>query len=582
MDSKSCDCRGRVAGLATSLVLVAAALVGCGGSREAPAASAAAVAPVTPAAEVLSTGQVAPAAAASQVSVYAASRFAEQVSFGPTPALVAEIRAKGYAKWIDEQLAMAPTLIDMKPFEGYPENEDPGREPERKAYYAALANTPLAAPDQLRWRVTWSLSQIIVVSYQRIDTPGAIVPWVNMLHQHGLGGYDELLYQTSIHATMGSYLDNAQNRPKSAECRHCAPNENYARELMQLFALGVYKLNPDGTPQRDPRGRLIETYSQRDVEELARVLTGWRYNPTPAVRPGRNHGNWMRPMVPSTWPPERDSGAKTVMGKTFPGGQTAPKDLRDAVDMLMSHPNIAPFVTTRLIQHLVKSNPTPAYVQRMVGVFVNNGSGVRGDMKAVVKAILLDAEARAGDNPAAARADDGKLREPFLHRVAMWRSMGCSKFPTNYDGWPLNPELQTPLQAESVFSFYAPTDRAPGSNLLAPEQSLLISRELQSRLSQQEHGRRYNSTTRLHEYQTYLDAGCPLDDLSAKLKRSPAEFVDLLSQRYFRGAMPPTLRSNLEQIARLRNPPWNVNDPHEGTLRLIGYALATPYFGASK
>ena len=521
-------------------------------------------------------------AAVAQVSVYAASRFAEQVSFGPTPALVAEIRAKGYAKWIDEQLAMAPTLIDMKPFLGFPDNDTPERNVEVKIYQSAFLNTAMSAPDQLRVRVTWSLSQFIVVSYQRLDSPGAIVEWLNMLLQRGLGGYDELLYQTSIHPTMGTYLDNVQNRPKSAECRHCAPNENFARELMQLFALGVNKLNADGTAQRDQRGRLIETYSQRDVEELARVLTGWRYNPTPAVRPPRDGGNYTRPMVPSTWPPERDSGAKTVLGKTFPAGQTAPKDLRDAIDMLMSHPNLAPFVSTRLIQHLVKSNPTPDYVRRVNNVFLNNGSGLRGDMKAVVKAILLDSEARAGDNPSAARADDGKIREPFLHRAAMWRSMGCTKFPTNYDGWPLNPQLQTPLQAESVFSFYAPTDRAPGSNLLAPEQSLLISNELQARLSQQEHGRRYNSTTRLHEYQPYLDAGCPLEELSAQLKRSPSEFVDFLSQRYFRGAMPPTLRSNLEQIARMAGPPWNKNDPHEGTLRLIGYALATPYFGASK
>jgi uncharacterized protein (DUF1800 family) len=566
-------------------MLVAAVMAACGGGRETGPASAGAstqVAPGSAAGDAMSAGQVAPPAAVAQVSVYAASRFAEQVSFGPTPALVAEIRAKGYAKWIDEQLAMAPTVIDTKPFLGFPENESPERDPERKAYYSALVNLAMAAPDQLRTRVTWSLSQFIVVSYQRIDIPGAMVEWTNMLQQRGLGGYDELLYQTSIHPTMGQYLDNVQNRPKSAECRHCAPNENYARELMQLFALGVNKLNPDGTPQRDPRGRLIETYSQRDVEELARVLTGWRVNPIPANRPGRNSGNFTQPLVPSIWPPERDSGAKTVLGKTFPAGQTAPKDLRDAIDMMMAHPNIAPFVATRLIQHLVKSNPTPDYVRRISNVFVNNGSGVRGDMKAVVKAILLDAEARAGDNPAAARADDGKIREPFLHRAAMWRSMGCTKFPTNYDGYPLNPQLQTPLQAESVFSFYAPTDRAPGSNLLAPEQSLLISNELQARLSQQEWGRKYNATTRVHEYQPYLDAGCPLEDLSARLKRSPSEFVDFLSQRYFRGAMPSTLRSNLEQIARLANPPWNKNDPHEGTLRLIGYALATPYFGASK
>ena len=580
MNISSGFCWRSFASVGACLVLAIAGLVGCGGGREDVAASpaAATAAAPGPAASAPSAGQVAPPAAVAQVSVYAASRFAEQVSFGPTPALVAEIRAKGYAKWIDEQSAMAPTLMDVSRYQSY---VDPAPVSEVQGFPLEIANIAVAAPDQLRSRVMWSLSQFIVVSYTRIDF-AAVVPWINLMQQQALGQYGELLYQVSINPSMGAFLDNAQNRPKSAECQHCAPNENYARELMQLFALGVNRLNADGTPQRDARGRLVETYSQRDVEELARVLTGWRYHPEPPNRPWRNHGNWSKPMAPSVWPPERDSGAKFVLGKTFPAGQTAPKDLRDAIDMMMGHPNIAPFVATRLIQHLVKSNPTPDYVRRISNVFINNGSGVRGDLKAVVKAILLDAEARAGDNPATARSDDGKIREPFLHRVAMWRSMGCSTFPTNYDGGVLEPELQRPLGADSVFSFYAPTDRAPGSNLLAPEQTLLISRELQARLSQQEWGRRYNATTRLHEYQPYLDAGCPLDALSASLKRSPAEFVDFLSQRYFRGAMPSTLRSNLEQIARMAGPPWNKNDPHEGTLRLIGYALATPYYGASK
>jgi uncharacterized protein (DUF1800 family) len=554
-------------------------LAACGERSAVAPAAAPATSEATPSP---SAGQVAPPAAVTQVSYYAASRFAEQASFGPTPELVAEIRSKGFATWIDEQLAMTPTLIDMRPYEGYPDNDTPEREVEHDRYQGEFLTAAIAASDQLRLRVTWSISQFIVVSYQRIDIPGAILHWINMLQQHGLGGYDELLYQTSIHSTMGHYLDNVQNRPKSASCGHCAPNENYARELMQLFSLGVYKLRPDGTPERDNRGRLIETYSQRDVEELARVLTGWSVNPEPAQRPGRNGGNWTRPLVPSSWAAERDSGAKTVLGRTFRAGRTAPQDLRDAVDLLMSHPNIAPFVATRMIQHLVKSNPTPDYVRRIAAVFADNGRGVRGDMKAVVKAILLDAEARAGDSPAAARPDDGKVREPLLHRVAMYRGLGCTKSLSYPWGDAVRPNLQRPLEAESVFSFYAPTDRAPGSNLLAPEQTLLITNEWRERLNAAESGRQWNPTTRVHDYAAHLAAGCQIEALSARLRASPAEFVDFVSQRWFRGAMPPTLRSNLEQIARQQWPPWNKDDPHEGSLRLLSYALATPYYGAIK
>ena len=558
---------------ALSMALPAAAaalLAACGGSGSAPPAAGIAPAP--------SAGQVAPQAAAAQVSYYAASRFAEQVSFGPTPALVAEIRSKGFAKWIDDQFALPASQIDVTPYLSF---VDPTPSEDWSRYRNEFPKLALSAADQLRLRVSWSLSQFVTLSDRKGDLVGVLY-WINLLQQHSLGGYDELLYQTSINRAMGHYLDNDQNRPKSASCSWCAPNENFARELMQLFSLGVLKLNADGTPMRDARGRALETYTQRDVEELARVLTGWTTDPVPPDRPQRNWANWARPMVPSTWPPERDAGAKTVLGRNFPAGQTHAKDLRDAIDMLMAHPNIAPFVAARLIQHLVKSNPTPAYVARMAAVFQNNGHNVKGDLKAVVKAILLDAEARAGDSPATARADDGKLREPFLHRAAMWRGLGCTRFPANQWG-PIQADAQRPFSPESVFSFYAPTDRAPGSNLLAPEQKVLITTELQQRFTQQEWARRnWSAQTQTHDLSAYREAGCGIDELIATYQRSASGYIDFLADRYFRGAMPPTLRSNIEQFTRLQYPPWNKNDPSDAPLRLLGFALATPYFGASK
>jgi len=309
------------------------------------------------------------------------------------------------------------------------------------------------------------------------------------------------------------------------------------------------------------------------------VLTGWMFNPDPANRPGRNFGNWAKPMVPSTWPPERDSGAKVVLGKTFPAGQSQDRDLRDAVNLLMAHPNIAPFIATRLIQHLVKSNPTPAYVGRISAVFRNNGSGVVGDMKAVVKAILLDVEARAGDSPTTARIDDGKIREPFLVRTAAWRGMGCKRHPFRQTWVPL-PANQVPFNAESVFSYYAPTDRAPGSNLLAPEQRLINSNELTSRLGMTTEVLWWDPATQRQSLSDFDAAECEARSAVAAYQASSRDFSDWLSSRYFKGAMPPTLRANIDQI--MRAPPWNPADREYGTMRMIDYALSTPYFGVIK
>ncbi len=549
-------------------------LAGCGGGSSAPSAGTDAT---------HSAGQVAPATSAPKVSFFAASRFAEQVSFGPTPALVAEIQAKGLEKWIDEQMALPLVAIDMKPAEAvyaYGFNDQP---PQELWQYLdrQFGNRALSAADQLRMRVTWGLSQFVVAATTKGEVPGW-VNWHNLLYRNALGRYDTLLREASTDSHMGHYLDNDQNRPKSTECQHCAPNENYARELMQLFSIGVYKLNADGTAQRDGRGRFIETYGQRDVEELARALTGWTRDYSGPAQPQRNWGNWSVPMIPSTWPPERDAGTKTVLGRVFPGNQGASKDLDDTIAMLMAHANIAPFVSLRLIQHLVKSNPTPAYVGRVAAKFINNGSGVKGDMKAVVKTILLDAEARAGDNPSTARSDDGKFREPFLYSTAMWRGLGCSAFPIASWGSVAISGTQTPFRQNSVFSFYAATDRAPGSNLLAPEQRLATTEELRNRTNQASWPARWDNVTQKQDVSRLRTAGCQIDALSAAFFKSPAAYADHLSARYFRGAMPPTLRSNLVDLMSLQWPPYNKNDANEGPLRILNYATLTPYFGAMK
>ena len=565
---------------ASAVVSIALVLAACGGGggTAPPAAVANVLSEPT-----VSAGQVAPAATAAKVSFYAASRFADQVSFGATPALVAEIQAKGFEKWIDDQLALPLVAIDIKPAEAVYAFGQNVQVPQEIGQYLdrQFGNRALSSADQLRLRVTWGLSQFVVAATTKGEVPGW-VNWHNVLYRNALGRYDTLLREVSTDSHMGHYLDNDQNRPKSAECQHCAPNENYARELMQLFSIGVYKLNADGTPQRDGRGRFIETYTQRDVEELARALTGWTRDYSGPARPQRNWANWGVPMIPSTWPPERDAGTKTVLGRVFPGNQGASKDLDDTIAMLMTHANIAPFVALRLIQHLVKSNPTPAYVARVAARFINNGCAVKGDMQAVVRAVLLDAEARAGDHPSTARFDDGKFREPFLYTTAMWRGLGCTAMPITNWGSVAISGTQFPFRQNSVFSFYAPTDRAPGSNLLAPEQRLATTEELRNRTNQASWPVQWDNVTQKQDVSRLRTAGCQIDALSAAFFKSPAAYADHLSARYFRGAMPPTLRSNLVDIMSLQWPPYNKNDATEGPLRMLNYATLTPYFGAMK
>jgi uncharacterized protein (DUF1800 family) len=544
--------RNRV--LAAGLVLLGT-LAAC--QREAPETA------LPPAA---SGGQVQPANGAA-VSRYAAARFADQASFGPTPALIAAIQAKGFNAWIDEQFALPLLPFDAEPVRVV-NNTDPVAG-SRAAVYAETRWTGalVAAPDQLRRRISWALSQYIVVSTRKVDRYGILI-YINLLQQHAFGNYGALLHAITTNPGMGEYLDNIQNRPTSDDCPACTPNENYARELMQLFSLGVVKLNLDGSVQRDARRLPVETYVQKDVEELARALTGWTYG---VNAPGYDAVRYRDPLVPDSWEPAHDRGAKRVLGRDIGGGGNAAEDLDAVVALLMAHPNIAPFVSLRLIQHLVSSNPSPAYISRVATVFKNNGQGVAGDMKAVVKAILLDPEARRGDQVGSDSNGFGKMREPVLWYTGLLRGLGCSLPFLGTDNstgsnYVHAPQSQQPFSPSSVFSFYAPTDRAPGSNLLAPEQRLLNASELSARFW----------GLGIRESAIVRAAGCDAAPFVTAFRQSPNAFADLVGERYFRGAMPVVLRQNL--IA-LFSEVWG-NDDHEKAMSLLLYALATPYYGA--
>ncbi|MCA1248152.1 DUF1800 family protein [Massilia sp. MS-15] len=506
-----------------------------------------------------SAGQVKPVAT-TPVTRYAAARFADQVSFGATPELVAEIQAKGFERWIDDQFALPVSLIDTSPIAVY---DDQIREQADFAYRhagQALYKSFLDVPDQLRRRVSWALSQFVVASIAKVQPYGGL-SYSNFLQKQAFGNYGELIRAVTMNPAMGVYLDNLENRPTSDECRWCAPNENYARELMQLFTLGVVKLNLDGTIQRDETGKPVETYSQKDVEELARALTGWRMD-----------GNFDRTdyrrydgeLIPDPWRAAHDRGAKVVLGRSFPAGGEARQELDTIVSVLMTHQNIAPFVSLRLIQHLVTSDPSPAYIARVATVFRDNGQGVAGDMKAVVKAVLLDPEARRGDQPGTDSPQFGKMREPLLWYTGLMRGLGCKRGLKWNAVDVINPPSQRPFDASSVFSYYLPTDRAPGSNLLAPEQRLLTSEELSWRLR-----------GGLNDEVKRAGTDCDPSAFSRAFSSSPSAFADLVSERYFRGAMPATLRQNLIDLAPTT---WG-NTPDDKALSLLQFALATPYYG---
>jgi uncharacterized protein (DUF1800 family) len=508
-----------------------------------------------------SSGQVQPVQDG-VVSRYAAARFADQVSFGATPALVAEIQAKGFERWIDEQFALPVSNIDTSPIARY--DSQIAAEGARGYAYAtnALYVSLLGAPDQLRRRVSWSLSQFVVTAMNKIEPYGAL-SWSNLLQRQAFGNYGALLRAATVSPAMGVYLDNLSNRPTSDQCPWCAPNENYARELLQLFAVGVVELNIDGTLRRDAAGKPIETYTQKDVEELARALTGWSVN-----------GNFDRTdfrrydgeLVPDSWSAAHDRKAKTVMGTGFAPNTEAAQELDTVIKLLMGHQNIAPFVSLRLIQHLVTSDPSPAYLARVATVFRNNGQGAAGDLRAVIKAILLDPEARRGDQIGANGASFGKMREPVLWYTGLLRGLGCTAPPRWNNGTDsgLAAPAQHPFDPPSVFSFYMPTDRAPGSNLLAPEQRLLNAEELSWRLN--------NS---IAEGVLRAGTGCDASVFGRAYATSPAAFVELVNQRYFRGAMPPVLRQNLIELA----PGTWGNTPDQKAISLLQFALATPYYG---
>jgi uncharacterized protein (DUF1800 family) len=402
------------------------------------------------------------------VTLAQATRLLDQTTFGPTLSSVQHVQQIGMAAYLNEQFATPTTLMPAIP-------NPPVATCPNGTFSCAQSSfwkNALTANDQLRQRVAFALSQIFVVSTDMVNAR-TIPSYQNLLAGDAFGNFRQLLNDVTTSPAMGAYL-NMLNSGAAAAGQ--IANENFARELMQLFTTGLYLLNPDGTPQLDAQGMPQPVYTEAQVQAYARALTGWTYaNPTGGVPTSFPNGvpNFDQPMQPIEV--AHDMSAKTLLsGVTLPAGQTAEQDLSGVIDSIFNHPNVGPFVGRQLIQHLVTGNPSPAYVGRVAAVFANDGSGVRGDMRAVITAILTDPEARAADTDPA--ANGGHLREPILYFTGILRALqftnvnpqGRYDIATSYTA-PLG---QTPYGAASVFNFYPPTYVIPGTAVNAPEFAL--------------------------------------------------------------------------------------------------------------
>lgn len=419
-----------------------------------------------------------------------AARFLAQATFGPVDADIDRLIDIGYAAWVDEQLARTPAQTHRAHWEARDAEikvDAPASGAGQNEVLESFWKQAVTGPDQLRQRMAYALSQIFVISM--VDgtvgnEPRAVAAYLDMLGEKGLGNYRDLLEAVSRHPMMGAYLSHLRNQKANAATGR-VPDENYAREVMQLFSIGLVELNLDGSPKLGTGGAALETYTPADISGLARVFTGWSWDcPAYPVNGCFSNGSsggvsdpdrWFKPML--GYPAFHSTEAKTFLGTTIAAQTTADPaaSLSAALDRLHNHPNVGPFIGRQLIQRFVTSNPSPAYVTAVAEAFNDNGSGVRGDLKAVLKAVLMHPEARAqGDT-------SGKVREPVLRLSAYLRAFPHASDTghwrvgnTDNAGTSLG---QTPMRSPSVFNFYRPGFVPPGTaiaarGLVAPELQL--------------------------------------------------------------------------------------------------------------
>lgn len=471
-------------GAFTAAALAAATLTACGGggsdSASASAASAAAAAPLVPGRSI--TLNDAGYTFAAPTTDEQAARFLLQAQFSASDADIASVKALGCARWLERQVGLTHGITgwDWLNSKGYADVLNPSNYYDNS--YPAdymIWNQLMAAPDATRKRMALALSEFFVVSLSGLDfswRSHAMAHYWDTLATHAFGNYRDLLEAVTLNPAMGYYLNTKGNRKENGFGSQ--PDENYAREVMQLFTIGLVQLNVDGTAMTDGSGNPIDTYGASDVSNLARVFTGYDLDQSQNVNTvipqtgggTRTVGNTAFARLPMVLTASNHSMlAATFLGVTIPANTAGATALRTALDTLFNHPNTAPFFCKQMIQRLVTSNPSPAYVARVAAVFANNGTGVRGDLAFVFAAILMDDEARS---PAGlTQAEFGKLREPMVRFVQWGRTFSLNSTSGTWKIGDLSnagTQLgQSPLRSPSVFNFFRPGYVPPSTTLSA-------------------------------------------------------------------------------------------------------------------
>jgi len=399
-----------------------------------------------------------------------AGRFLAQATLGANWEEIHRTAEMGYEAWLAEQFerpaGYQQPMLEQRAQLGLEVTE----EHRRWSWWEQV----MQGPDPLRQRIALALSEHFVVSdelSQIRDNPRGLANYYDMLLGHAFGNYRDLLHDVTLHPIMGVYLSHLKNE-RSNPAAGRFPDENYAREIMQLFSIGLFELELDGSFVLSGTGEPIPTYDNGDITEFAKIFTGLSFD-SPDSDFNQGVAVWTEPM--RMYEPYHEPGPKQLLhGLYLPAGQTGMQDIDDAIDNLFEHPNVGPFVARRLIQRLVTSNPSPGYIERVASVFGDDGSGVRGDMKAVISAVLLDPEATAWPDESA--IGHGMLRESFLRRVHLARAFDASNLAFSYpisDRGAPDSFSQRPLSSPTVFNFFLPDHQPSGpvgdAGLVGPE-----------------------------------------------------------------------------------------------------------------
>ena len=514
-----------------------------------------------------------------------AARFLTQATFGPTTTEIALVRQLGYSHWLDRQLGMPITAArpHIEALDAQLNLMVPQQDLNQNQRVDRFYLTALVGRDQLRQRMAWALSQIFVIS----DTNGAIGEEViqmseywDLLARGGTGTYRQLINDVTFSPTMGKYLSHFRNR-KAAGTR--LPDENYAREVMQLFSIGLIERNLDFTPIL-LGGQPIPTYDQNTISQMAKVFTGFAYSDASPTNIFTGTNTYL-PM--SCVQNEHDVGVKTVLSDAvLPANQICGTDVGLMLNVINLHPNVAPFISRQLIQRFVTSTPSSAYIQRVATIFANNGNGERGDLGAVLLAILLDVDARNSAPP----ANFGKLREPVLRLTALWRAWDAVPPPPFVSGNPAvqQPALdvrisnaargmsQTPMRAPTVFNFYVPDFQQQGTIAAAG----LFSPEFQ--ITNESTVWAVGNTMYENSWNAYVTGTArvdrPLLELAplTALSGNPTGMIDLVNSRMMSGSMTTPTRTALTTM--LTTAPLSAATPIDRARSLVYVASLAPEF----